>query len=72
MRAVVEDPVEALVGTRGKWVFVKDCCKKEIVCHSKTDEELGKGGIAGETGGVRQRSLVYSGNWANSLRTGGR
>lgn len=41
---------------------------KEIVRHSKIDEELGvRGGSAGETGGIRQRSSVYSGNWANSL-----
>lgn len=60
--------MEVLVGTRGRWVFVKDCLNKEIVRHSKIDEELGvRGGSAGETGGIRQRSSVYSGNWANSL-----
>ena len=65
-----DDPVEVLVGTRGKWMFVKDYLNKKIVCHSKIQEELGKGELAGEMGGVKQRSLVYSGNWVNSLQTG--
>lgn len=46
-----EDPVEVLVGTRGKWMFVKDdCLNKKILCHSTIQDELGKEGSAGETG----------------------